>query len=363
MRFKDIIGQQEVKSLITKSIDEGRIPHAQLFWGGQGVGKLALAIATVQYINCQHRSNGDSCGECESCRQISKLSHPDLHFAFPIVKKDGASSAHCDEFLNEWRDMISESPYFNLHQWMGRINEAGKVGSIYVSECEAISRKLNLKSFNSEYKSLIIWMPERMQEQGANKLLKLIEEPPAKTLFFLVSEQPEMLLPTITSRTQALHIRNIATADMETVFPENIARMSGGDYIKAKDLMDSQGDTALLVKRYRELMLYVFQKDLIRLKEFANQAADSRERTLEFLNYSCNITREAFIANLCNPQLCYRSNEEELFTEKFKKFVNESNVERIIENLTLAYRDIERNANIKLTMFDLGLQLFTLIKK
>ncbi|MCQ2351598.1 MAG: DNA polymerase III subunit delta [Paludibacteraceae bacterium] len=361
MQFKDIIGQEEVKAHIIKNINEGRVPHAQLFWGGEGVGKFALALATIQYLNCEHRNGDDSCGECESCRLISKLSHPDVHFSYPIVK--GNTNGTSEEFLDEWREMVLESPYFNMHQWMERINEAGKIGTIYVSECESITKKLSFKSFKAKYKCLIIWLPEKMQEQGANKLLKLIEEPPADTLFFLVSEHPEMLLSTITSRTQALHIKNISVADLSTKVPEDIARLSAGNYIKALDLMNSQGRNTELVKRYRELMGLVFLKNLVGLKDFAATASESREETLEFLGYACNLTREVFIANLCNPNLNYRSADEVAFTEKFKRFVTETNIEGIIDNFTRAYEDVERNANIKLTMFDLGLQLLTLIKK
>ncbi|MCQ2369545.1 MAG: DNA polymerase III subunit delta [Paludibacteraceae bacterium] len=362
MRYCDIIGQEDVKKLIIKNIRDGRIPHAQLFWGGEGVGKLALAIATVQYINCEHPTDTDSCGECESCRLIAKLSHPDLHFMFPIVK-EGSKSAYCDDFMPQWREQMAETPYFNLHQWMQRINESGKIGYIYTTESEAISQKLSLKSFSAKYKSTIIWLPERMQETAANKLLKILEEPPADTLFFLVSEHPEQLLTTITSRTQALRIKNIDRKSLMTVFPEDISRLSGGNYIKAKELLDSEGATAENVTRYRNLMVYVFKRDLVSLKEFADESAASRENCIEFLNYACHLTREAFIANLCNANLIYRSASEVQFTENFKKFITETNIESILDLFTKAAADIERNGNIKLIMFDLGINLMTLIKK
>ncbi|MBR4483270.1 MAG: DNA polymerase III subunit delta, partial [Paludibacteraceae bacterium] len=156
MQFRDIIGQDEVKALIIKSIKKGRIPHAQLYWGGEGVGKLALALATVQYINCEHPTDTDSCGECESCRLIAKLSHPDVHFVFPIVK-DGSKSAYCDDFMPQWREMMLRSPYFNMHEWMQEINDSGKIGTIYTTESEAIARKLSLKSLKAQFKAVIIW--------------------------------------------------------------------------------------------------------------------------------------------------------------------------------------------------------------
>ncbi len=362
MKFSDVIGQEEVKRLLIRNIREGRIPHAQLLWGGEGVGKLALAIAVVQYINCEHPTDTDSCGECESCRLISKLSHPDLHFVFPIVK-EGSKSTYCDDFMPQWREQIEETPYFNLHQWMQKINESGKIGYIYTSESEAISEKLSLKSFSAKYKSTIIWLPERMQDTAANKLLKILEEPPADTLFFLVSEHPEHLLSTITSRTQALKIKNIDRKSLTSVFSEDIARLSGGNYIKAKELLNSQGVTEDFITRYRNLMVYVFKRDLAQLKDFADDASASRENCIEFLNYACHITREAFIANICNANLNYRSAAEVKFTENFKKFINESNIENILDLFTKASEDIERNGNIKLVMFDLGINLMTQIKK
>ncbi len=360
MQFRDIIGQEEVKALIIKSVKEGRIPHAQLYWGGEGVGKLALALATVQYINCEHPTDSDSCGECESCRLIAKLSHPDVHFVFPIVK-EGSKSAYCDDFMPQWREMTLRSPYFNMHEWMQEISESGKIGTIYTTESEAIARKLSLKSLKARFKAVIIWLPELMQEAGANKLLKLLEEPPEDTLFLLVSEQPERVLGTIASRTQSLHIKSIAVDALSRVFPADVARLSGGNYVKARELSEARSDAAEMTSRYRNLMLSAFRKDLVALRDIAEEAAKSREECLEFLNYAARITRETFIANLCTPQLCYRTESEAAFIEKFKKFVDETNVEQITDNITQASMDIERNANIKITVFDMGLQLFTLI--
>lgn len=360
MQFKDVIGQKEAKELITKSIREGRIPHAQLYWGGEGVGKLALALATVQYINCEHPTDTDSCGECESCRLIAKLSHPDVHFVFPIVKT-GSKNAFCDEFMPHWRDLVLHSPYFNMHEWMQEINNNGKVGTIYTTESEAIARKLSLKSLKARFKTVIIWLPELMQEEGANKLLKLLEEPPEGTLFLLVSEQPERMLGTIASRTQSLHIKSIDVEDLGKVFPANVARLSGGNYVKARELVEARSNATEMTSRYRNLMLSAFRKDLVALRDIAENAAKSREECLEFLKYAARITRETFIANLCNPQLCYSTDSEAAFIEKFKKFVDVTNIEQITEHITQASLDIERNANIKITVFDMGLQLFTLI--
>lgn len=360
MQFKDVIGQDDVKALIIKSVKDGRIPHAQLYWGDEGVGKLALALATVQYINCEHPTDTDSCGECESCRLISRLTHPDLHFVFPITK-DGSKSVSCDSFLPQWREMILRSPYFNMHEWMQEINESGKIGTIYTAESEVIAKKLSTTSLKAKYKSAIIWLTEEMQEAGANKILKLLEEPPADTLFILVSEHPELVLSTIRSRTQSIHIKRIDTEKLTAHFPEKIARLSGGSYIKARELMKESSATSEMTARYRLLMLCAFQKNLVKLREVAEEASKSREECLVFLDYAAKITRETFIANLCNPTLTYMTDSEAAFAEKFRKFIDESNIERIIEHITQASLDIERNANIRIAFFDMGLQLFTLI--
>ena len=208
MRFCEIIGQDEVIRQLCQSVQDGRIAHAQLFTGLSGVGKLGLALAYAQYIACPNRTNEDSCGICPSCLQYQKLQHPDLHFAFPIVKSDDGDV--CDDFVEKFRNLILENKYFDLEDWYRMMGVETKQGMIYEKESSEILRKLSLKSFGDGYKVMVIWQPEKMNETCANKLLKLLEEPPTKTLFLLVSEHPELLLSTILSRVQEVRVPRLS---------------------------------------------------------------------------------------------------------------------------------------------------------
>ena len=209
MYFKDIIGQESTIALLRSAVAEGRVPHAQLICGGEGTGKLAVAIAYARYLCCTHRNGEDACGECPSCKKFDKLVHPDLHFAFPIYKKESTKPAYSDDFIDKWRQAITDNPYLNLNQWMSHIGTENQQGLIYASQSEEIIRKLTLKSSEGSYKVMIIWMAEKMNGECSNKLLKMIEEPPAQTVFLLIAENPDLLLPTIQSRVQRLPLRPV----------------------------------------------------------------------------------------------------------------------------------------------------------
>ena len=207
MFFRDIIGQEDIKKQLIKNVQENKIAHAQLFCGGEGVGKLPLAIAYARYISCLHPSEKDACGTCPNCIKFNNLAHPDLHFIFPVVKKKSTKDIVSDDYLAEWRELIAKNPYFNLQTWLGEMGAENQQAQIYVKESNEIIRKLSLKSSQGGYKIIIIWLPEKMNLECSNKLLKLLEEPAEQTVFLLVSEEPEMLLTTIQSRT---HIRVMA---------------------------------------------------------------------------------------------------------------------------------------------------------
>ena len=283
MFFRDIIGQQTVKEHILRLVQENRLPHALMLWGNEGVGKLPLALAMAQYLLCSNKQGGDACGTCLSCKQMSKLIHPDLHFVFPIVKS--STEPKCDDFLEEWRDMVlSTRGYFLYDQWIEKIGE-GKQGQIYAAESDEIIRKFSYKSFQGDCKVMIIWLPEKMNVVCANKLLKLLEEPPEKTYFILVSEQPEQLLSTIVSRTQMVHVPCIAMADMEASVGEVLARVANGNYVKALTMQQQAGSSQPHFELYRQLMLAVVMIKLPQLKAWAEQLNDSgREEIKRFFN-------------------------------------------------------------------------------
>ena len=256
MRFADITGQEDLKRHLTQSVDAGRVSHAQLFTGTAGSGALAVAVAYVQYLCCRHRSGGDSCGECPDCRQIAALAHPDLHLVFPVNKqgKKSGEVMRSDEFLPLFRGLFAErGGYFSAQDWYDRL-DLGKTlkGMIAAREADDIIRKLSFKSFEADYKTMLIWLPEAMNEEAANKILKILEEPWEKTLFLLISEQPERLLPTIISRTQEVAVPRIAPDVLERAAQErgvtdpvkarNIARLAGGDLVELQHLVAGESD-------------------------------------------------------------------------------------------------------------------------
>lgn len=360
MQFKYIIGQSKIKAYLIKCVQNNRIPHAQMFWGAAGIGKLSLALAYAQYLNCTNRTADDSCGKCPSCIQYQKAVHPDLHFVFPYTKIKGKE--YCDDFLPEWREML-KNQYFSLQQWLEAIGADNKQGIIYSNESEEILRKLSLKSYESDFKTMIIWLPEKMHESCANKLLKILEEPPSNTVFLLVSEQPELLLSTIISRAQMIHIPNIQADDMKDLFSPEIVRTANGSYLQAKMLLDQKEESQANFILYRMLMAYVFKKDLVSLKKFSeDMVAKGREPIKSFLEYAQHVTRECFIANLQDNTLNYTYPYEAEFTSKFKRFVSIYNIDALTEQFSRASSDIERNVNAKIVFFDLGLQLMTKIK-
>ncbi|MBP5318272.1 MAG: DNA polymerase III subunit delta [Paludibacteraceae bacterium] len=362
MQFKDVIGQETLKKHLLKSVKEGRIPHAHLLWESEGYGAFPLALAYAQYLNCHHRTETDSCGECPSCRQFSNLAHPDLHFIFPFAA-DKPQDARCDQMLPTWREFVKAQPYFGLRQWMAYTGETTKKGMIYSNESEVLLSKLQLKSYEADYKTILIWLPETMNASCSNKLLKILEEPPAGTVFLLVSEHPEQLLQTVVSRTQMLRVGPVDAESMSQHFSPEIVHLAGGSVTQARQLVGDEGENRAYFELYRQLMNCVVTKNLVALKSWSEQLAGSgREQIAGFLEYAQHLTREAFIRNLNNEQLSYYNPYENEFLQKFMRCIHTGNIERVSEEWTRAHREIGQNANSKLVLFDLGLQLLTQIK-
>jgi DNA polymerase-3 subunit delta' len=374
MLFKNITGQEEIKRHLIQTVTENRISHAQLFLGAPGYGGLALAIAYARYICCTARTDGDACGTCASCVKYSKLIHPDLHFVFPIVKTAGSKKSVSDDFLSAWREMVLQSPYFNQQMWYKAIGVENKQGKIYVDESARIISKLSLKTFESEYKVMIIWMPERMNNYTANKLLKMIEEPPLKTLFLLVAEDSSRILPTILSRTQLLKIPRIDAESLEKALTvkysldsktaRNIVHLAEGDMLKAVEVAEKSEEIEFNRTKFREFMLCAFNKDVPGLMAFTDQMTTlGRERIREFFTYSLRLLRENFIFHFNEPSLNFLTDEEKEFTVKFSRFVNERNIFRMNEEFNTASYHIMANGYEKLILFDLGLKMMALLKK
>lgn len=381
MRFCEIIGQEEVKRQLRQSVLDGRIAHAQLFTGLSGVGKLGLALAYAQYIACPNRTNEDSCGVCPSCLQYQKLQHPDLHFAFPIVKGDDGDV--CDDFVEKFRNLILENRYFDLEDWYRAMGVETKQGMIYEKESSEILRKLSLKSFGDGYKVMVIWQPEKMNVTCANKLLKLLEEPPTKTLFLLVSEHPELLLSTILSRVQEVRVPRLSEeviasglcgeyAWLSGEDAKAIAHMANGSYLTALKTMneseDNQGCFDDFVALMRNAWLVGQKKDygaLLKLRQWSNDMADGkvgREKQKAFLQYAQRQIRENYIYNFACPEMNYQTEKERQFSTRFAPFIHEGNVEKMMDELGKAEQQIGQNGNAKIIFFDLCLQMIVLVK-
>lgn len=371
MLFKDIIGQEESKHRLIQEVSEGRIAHAQLFCGPEGTGKLPLAIAYARYLCCERRGINDSCGTCPSCVKFNKLVHPDLHFVFPIVKK--GKREICDDYIADWREFVLKNPYFTINHWLEAMGAENSQAQIYAKESDELTKKLSLKSSEGGFKITILWLPEKMHLACANKLLKMLEEPPEKTLFLLVSEAPDLILPTIISRTQRINIQRINEEDIAEalqrkygILPADshpIAHMANGNFVKALEAIQLSEENQRFFKLFVSLMRLAYQRKVKEMKEWSEQVASmGREKQKGFLQYCQRMIRESFTFNFHLPALNYMGRKEQEFATKFSPFVNERNVMSIMDELSEAQTDIEQNVNAKMVFFDFSLKMIMLLR-
>lgn len=376
MQFSQVIGQEHDKQDLRELVQHNRISHALLFAAPEGAGALPLAIAFAQYINCENRTETDSCGVCASCVKYAKLQHPDLHFAFPVVTNSSVKSTPVsDNFIAQWRESVLKQPYLNLDLWLETISDDNKQGSIQKEESKEILRKLNLKTYEAEYKVMIIWMAEKMNETCANKLLKILEEPPAKTLFLLISEHPEELMATIISRTQLIRIPKIDNQSMaerlrsefsiqEADVP-TILHNVGGNYLKAVQLLTSDDANEDFYTYFTQLTRFAYAKNLPELTTLSDNLASKlgREKQKLFLEYCLKMFRENFVLNYNKPEIVYLYKTEKDFSEKFHPFINERNISALTKIINDAHYHIERNGSAKIIFFDLCLKLIVQLRK
>lgn len=371
MFFRDVIGQDEAKQRLIREAREGKIAHARLFCGPEGIGKLPLAIAYARYLSCQNPEENDACGICPSCIKYNKLAHPDLHFAFPVIKMKSKDTVS-DDFLSEWRELIIHNPYFNLNLWLKEMGAENQQAQIFVKESDEIIRKLNLKSSQGGYKIMIIWLPEKMNMECSNKLLKLLEEPPNQTIFLLISEEPELLLTTIQSRTQRFNLFGIEERQItEKLIQQygilekdatDIAHRCEGNFLKALEAIHLNEENELFFELFVSLMRLSYQRKIREMKQWSETLASmGRERQKQFLQYCQRMIRENFIYNFHHPAITYLNEEERNFSNRFAPFVNERNVIGIIEELSEAQRHIEQNVNARMVFFDFALKMIVLL--
>ena len=374
MFFKNVIGQEEIKKRLIRSVNEERVSHAQLFTGPEGTGKLALALAFAQYVSCRNKKDDDSCGECPSCRKYQKLAHPDLHFVFPVFPTKEVSKPTSDDFIKKWREMVLKSPYFTLSQWLGHVENENAQGLIYERESDSIMRKLNMKPFESEFKVMIIWLPEKMHASCSNKLLKLIEEPPNKTLFLMVTENEEGVITTIRSRAQLVKVPFIdkksmqdGLRNMEDLDPEivpDVVHLASGNFIKALEYIRPGEDSQFFFTRFQEMMRFAFKREVIELISWAEDMARiGRDKQKMFFSFSLRLIREYFVMNMKRDNLVYLNSEEKEWGEKFAPYINERNIIPFSREFELGIQHISMNGNPRIIFLDTALRMVRLIKK
>lgn len=367
--------------------DNNRLPHAIMLCGPEGAGKMAIAISFASYLLCTGRNGDggmfasdapadDSCGQCQACAMLRNLQHPDLHFTFPTIRPKGTASdkkIDSDEFITEWREMINRGGgYFSLQEWLNEMKVENQQSVISVAESDRLNRVLSMKSNQGGKKISIIWLPEKMNSECANKLLKLIEEPPSETHFILVSVHPEQLLDTIRSRVQRFDVRPIAQDKMVEALQKRrglseddairIARLAAGNWTTATSLLEPGNEEAWFFDMYMMLMRMAYARKVNELKKWSEQIAGmGREKQIRMLNSFQRMTREFFMFNFHKPELIYMTLDQENFAKKFSPFINERNIIGIYELFQRTIRDIGQNANPKIQFFDLTMKMAVLI--
>lgn len=375
MNFCQIPGQKEIIGKLIHSVSEERVSHAQLFTGPEGCGSLSLALAYAKYISCENRTESDSCGTCRSCVKYEKLIHPDLHFVFPVIKDKKNNEPVSDYYIEQWREFVKRSPWFTINKWLESIEVGNAQGLIFASEAAEIIRKLSLKTYESDFKIMIIWLPEKMHLSAANKLLKMIEEPPDKTLFLLVSDEPDKVIPTIISRCQLIKIPKFTDAEIKHYIisefhtdekkADVISRVANGNIIRAVELYENEDPSLRNLDYLKSLMRFAYKRDIISLINWSEEIASTgREAQKSFITYSLRILRENLMLTLgqSKNKLVFLSGDEASFSENFHPYITQNNVYPIADEFNLAFSHVEANGNAKIIFLDLALKVTGLIR-
>lgn len=384
MRFQEIVGHNKLKNRLIGSVLNNRISHAQLFLGAEGSEKLALAIAYAQFISCKNKQVypenseiiGDSCGSCPSCVKYQKLAHPDLHFIFPVANtKTVTSKPTSNQFLKEWREALLQSNYYiTLNEWYREIGIENKQGRIGVDDANQVVKTLSLKSYEGEYKVMIIWMIEKLYHAAAPKLLKILEEPPAKTLFILITEDTNQILKTIISRTQLIKVLPLDDEEIRDYLLQNfqfdrdkvdsIVNLSDGNFKKATKYLGNNQEDNTYFSDFREMMLLAYSQNFGKMKTKSDQISKlGRENIKQLLQYGLRIVRMCLYQDLGNTDMVKSNGAELDFIQKFSKFVNQNNADEITKLFNEAIFHISRNVNAKIVMMDTLLKVSQIFAK
>ena len=374
MRFADIPGHEAEKDRLRRMADEDRIPNALLLEGPEGAGKLALARAFAQYIHCDNRSNGDSCGHCPSCRRHESFNSLETFYSFPVVKRKSAKETVSDDWLEEFKTFMTEDEYSSFENWLVKMDNINAQPQIFVEESKDIIRKLAFKARTDKYKLVIMWLPERLKEEAANRLLKIIEEPFADTRFILVSNNSRLILPTIFSRTQRLRIpafddgtveRILVSKGIDADTAAQAARIAEGNVGRAFRLAALDEERRNFLSLFAQLMRFAFARKVAELRVWATKDVPElgRETEMRFIDYCSRLIRESFLMHLREDRILTMTSDERAFVERFFPFINEKNVIEIINQFDRARRDIAANGNAKIVLFDLSVRIIMLIRR
>jgi len=364
VKFIDVIGHESIKAEIRKEINSGKIAHAKLFYGKPGSGTLPLALCFAQYLFCEQKTEKDSCGICPSCKRVQEFNHPDLHYVYPVVKLEHGTSI---SLIETWREQLNTNAYFDLSTWSAVINSKNYRPIIANEESYEIIRKLSLKSYEGGAKVMIIWMAEEMNVFSSNKLLKMIEEPPANTYLILVCENLENLLTTIQSRTQKINVPRIALDDLSNFLISNFqlnrtdadsaASFAEGDYLVALDYLNANEEQAIYRDQFIQMMRVSYKKDVLGMLDWADKiATEPKERQKFYVIYSLHMFRQSLLANYIGPEMMRVSEEEEKFLKNFAPFISGNNIREFQDTFGKAHYYIDRNANAKILFTQLCFQ-------
>lgn len=374
MRFNEIPGQDAIRARLLQSVKTNRVSHALMLSGSPGCGHYALALALAQYLQCTSPLGDDSCGVCPACHQAAQFIHPDIHFVFPVARtakiKDEPSS---DDFITEWRQYLTGNPYPSLEGWYHAMGIENKQAGIFKKEAQDILRKLNFKSFQSDYKVIIFWMPEKMNPTAANKLLKIIEEPADHTVFLFVTSGTDEILPTILSRTQLIKVPKIGTEHLYKKLAEEYpgqekliqgaVQRSQGDYLTAREMIEQSDQNLANRDWFIRWMRISFGLKIKDITDWVSEVSGiGRERQKWFLQYALSMIRNNYMLNQGLAELAILDSEESAFSSKFNTFIHPGNIEGLMEQFDLAIAQVTMNANPKILLTDMSLQLHHLLR-